>query len=236
MLGRNLVRGVAVLAFLAVAAVFTVPSRAAICYCFDRFTNNSVDGDAVAPQLSMCVSSDQAGLFMDPLSTVVWFTFTNNVGIASSITDIYWDDNAAGTPTVLASLMTIVNSAGVSFDTPAAPPNLPGGGVLVPPFSADFSADSDAPASPNGVNAAGEFVKFKFTLKPAKTLADVIGALNLNILRVGMHVQSIGRDSNSDGFLARQCEVVPEPGSMAVWGVGLALVACIRRLRKRQTV
>ena len=132
-----------VLSLLAVA-LLVAPAQANPSYGFTRITNNA---DAnVASQL-LVVVTDAGGGYVD-------FKFTNNVGIGSSITDIYFDDGS------LLGISSIYDSGGgVSFAGPASPSNLPGGSAINFHTSAGaFSADSDTPIEANGVNAAGEWV------------------------------------------------------------------------------
>jgi hypothetical protein len=75
----------------------------------------------------------QLGVSVTDLGAQVQFQFTNNVGFASSITDIYFDDKSIA---VLANPMSLSDSTGVSFSAGASPPNLPGGNTIS--FSADF--------------------------------------------------------------------------------------------------
>ncbi len=202
-------------------------------YGFGRITNNAAEN--VQSQLSVVVSGNST-------TNMVSFTFMNNVGTASSITDIYFQDGS------LLSLGTIVGSAGVSFAQYAAPGNLSGGNSLSPRFvtTAGFSLDSDSPVSRNGVNASSEWVTVNFTLKDSMTIVDTIAAMDRVIsvgagniwrnngnylpnaapgLRIGLRVQAIGTLSRSDSFVnvggsspppPRQGDV-PEPASAVVF-------------------
>ena len=109
----------------------------------------------------------------------------------------------------------------MSFSQGASPPDLPGGNNASPPFSvtAGFSADSDSPVQPNGVNP-GESLGIRFSLQPGETFADVLTALGNGDLRVGIHVQAFASGS-SESFV--NTPPLPEPGSVALFGVAAAL-------------
>jgi len=164
----------------------------------------------------------------------VLFKFMNNVGIASSITDIYFDD---GTMPVLATPMGLVGSTGVSFSQNATPPNLPGANGAVPPFNTTIglSADSNPPVSANGINAASEWLELTLNLVSGKSFADVIADLNSGDLRIGMHIQSIGTTRGSDSYVNGRPSFgppIPAPAAIAVFGVALAGLGLA--LRRRQ--
>ena len=108
------------------------------------------------------------------------FIFRNTGSAASSIADIYFDNGT------LLGIASITNGTGVDFSQDASPGNLPGGNSMSPPFqaTAGFTADSNPPTQPNGVNP-GETVTIFFTLQSGGTLADVIGELYSRELRIG---------------------------------------------------
>ena len=128
-----LLTGVAVVATLLIAA-----PASAITIGFTKITNNG--NSNVASQLSADVTDHGDG--------TVDFTFYNDVGIASSISEIYFDD---GTLLALSSISD--SGAGVAFTGPPTNPgDLPGGNLASPPFhvSQGFSADSGTPKLPMG--------------------------------------------------------------------------------------
>jgi len=190
------------------------PSHA-VLYSFEEITNNSPIN--VASQLSVDVTG--AG-------STVFFQFFNNVGLASSITDIYFDN----TSNLLALPMVITDSgAGVAFSTPATPGSLPGQNDAGFVTTAGFSADSDAPASSNGVNTSTEWVKLQFGTTVGNTFDDVIAAMNAGTFRVGLHVQALS-DDESESYVT----MIPEPEIYAMMGLGLGLMGWVARRRKQQ--
>lgn len=103
-----------------VAVLMVVGSANATPYYFTRITNN---GGAAIPwnQLWVDVTANLS---------LVDFTFYNDVGVASSITDIYFDDGT------LLGISTIRSSAGVEFSQLAKPGNLPSANSASAPFEA----------------------------------------------------------------------------------------------------
>jgi hypothetical protein len=88
----------------------------------------------------------------------------------------------------------------------ADPPDLPGGDTLTPPFETTegFSADSEPPTEPNGVNP-DQWLKIIFDLIDGQTHADTLAALEDGSLRIGIRVQGYASEG-SESFVN-----VPEP-------------------------
>ena len=198
---------------LALIAASGVAQASPVTLGFTRITSNAnVDP---ASQFSVTVSDAGGGL--------VDFYFLNNVGIASSITDVYFEDGT------LLAIAAISSSSGVSFSEGASPGNLPGGNVVGFVATTGFTADSDPPAAPNGVNSATEWLNIRYSLQGGQTFNDTIASLNNGSLRIGMHVQAIGNEGESDGFV--NTVVIPLPTTAGLGLAGLGAVA-IRRRRK----
>lgn len=198
-------------------------AASAATFSFQHITNNSGGSwAAVENQVRMDVTANGA--------TVDFKFYFQTFAVAMSITDIYFDDGT------LLAISSITSSAGVSYDDPATPSNLPGANNASPAFvtTQGFSADSDAPVAANGVNAANEWVTINFTLQGGQTYADTLAALNSGALRVGLHVQAIGANNggtggNSESFV--NTTLIPMPMPLAMASAGLLLLAGVSRRR-----
>ena len=195
-------------------------SSQAVTLTFFHISDNSGQAAAVATQLTVEVEQGAD-------DTEASFTFWNNVGIAASITDVYFDDGS------LLDIASISSSAGVSFSEGAAPPDLPGGNCCS--FSASFSADSNDPVSANGVDSSTEWLTIIFNLVAGMTFADTIAALISGDLRLGMHVQAIGTSGDSDGFINNALDPVPLPAGLLLFLSGLAGIGFLGRYKSKRS-
>lgn len=189
-------------------------------YSFVNITNNN-PGDAAIGEAQLSVE------ILD-LGTQVRFNFTNIGPAASSITDVYFDDGS------LLGIASIINTPTlVEFSQLATPPDLPGGNLAVPPFvtTAGFSADSDPPVQPLGVNP-GESLGIIFDLVGGGTCAGVVGELASGALRIGIHVQGFS-SGGSESFINNGTTVIPAPGALLLAGIG---AGCLGWLRRRRTL
>jgi hypothetical protein len=180
---------VAVLALTAVLAIFS-PAQASsqwLSFTVSCSNNNATDVATGANQLFVEVV---------PVGTTqVTFHFINVGPLASSITDVYFDDGS------LLGIASITNGPGVDFSQFASPPDLPSGNTCSPPFNvtAGFLADSNPPAQPNGVNP-GEQLDITFDLQSGRTTDDVVADLLNGALRIGIHVQGFA-NGGSEAFV-----------------------------------
>lgn len=199
---------------------------ASLHYKFDRITGNA--SESLSQQLGMEVESRAGGAL---------FTFRNNLGIASSITDIYFDDKRGG---LFRSIAYSTDSGvGVSFDSQAAPANLPGSKAIG--FSASFSGDSNnrsveqgvvtkgVPA--NGVNRSGEWVSFLGFWAGAANFDGLLAAIDNGNFRVGLHAQAIGLAGASDSYV-NQPSAVPLPAAAWLFASALFGFVVISNRRK----
>lgn len=226
------------------AAVVLVPAgwaSAGPVYNFYKLPNTYVGQENIGSQLSVEVRSSAE----DPTrigANQVGFLFKNNVGVVSSITEVYFDDGS------LFGISAVHNSAGVflvqdSIGT-TNPANLPGGPAMPVPFNTTqyYSADSGNGGPSRGINAAIENSLIVFNLKLGRTYQNVLDALVLGgtdgsdpeALRIGLHVISIGTGGQSAGYV----NVVPVPLPAAAW-MGMGLLGCVGGvgyIRKRRYV
>lgn len=200
-------------------AVFPYAHAASLAYEFSRVSSNSAED--LGRQLGMLVTEQPGGAL---------FTFSNRLGVPASITDIYFDDTQ---PALFSSIAYHSDSGvGVSFDSQAAPANLPGGNLIG--FLASFSGDANAQSveggvatkgvMKNGVNGADEWVSFLGLWTNAGSFDSLIAAFADGHFRVGLHVQAIGQAGRSDSYV-NQPSPVPLPA--AAWLFASALFGFI---------
>jgi hypothetical protein len=210
------------LTIVATLSIFCLTANAGIVYSFNHIVEY---GDGPVELANGAIGEAQLFVEVSELSAEqVLFLFTNTGPEACSVTDVYFDDGA------LLGIAVIDNScSGVSFSQYATPHDLPGGNNLSPPFqtTTGFSADSDPPVQPNGINP-NEWLGITFDLKAGETYDDVIGNLASGELRIGIHVQGFA-NCGSESFVNNG--VVPEPTTVTLLSAGLGIVTLLRKRR-----
>ncbi len=216
-----------ILTTMAVAAAFNSAAFAdSVDISFSRITSNSSQNVESQFKVTMMeVAGD---------SSVVEFVFRNNVGVASSISEIYFDN---GSSSPLFTSGSIVEQIGTQFNYGSGSPgNLPGGNSMTESFDVTPGFLADAQGNPSkGLNDNDELVRFRFSLQNAVSYSDVLASLSTTALRIGFHVRAIGEDGNSDSFVNRTPTeggpMVPLPSPMLLGAAGLGALAGVRRRR-----
>lgn len=237
----------------------TLPAHAGTVFSFSRISNGgagNIGGDAAAGEAQLFVEVSAFSGIVDtvdpdgngPLSglsgvsiTGVEFRFFNIGPLASSITDIYFEDGVILDLTAIVddddntSLWNGFGQVDYSFDADKSG-NLPGGNQAFVNFNelAGFLAEPDPPVQPNGINP-GEEASIIWTLQSGQTAADAIAALLSGILRIGIHVQGFAT-GGSESFVNNGCidcntTLVPLPSAAGMGLLGMGGLMMIRRRR-----
>ena len=181
-----------------VAAIVSPMSAKAVSFTFGNIAGGDTVGDGLNGFLSMDVTSQGTGVLFN-------FNYaTNNVFPKSFISDIHIDVS----PTTLLGTPTINNTNSVVFNQPANQQNkqLPQGGNG---FTTDIYFGNDTGGGNIKAIQPGESLGVFFS---NANFDAVISAINTNSLRVGYHVQGIGRGSDSYINSSGTPRPVPVPG------------------------
>lgn len=203
----------------AVFVLFNIASaQAATTFGFERVTSNNAED--LSDQLSITVWSNteansQFGLGL--ASSQILFTVQNDVGIVSSVSEVYFDDGLLGPSVVANSLGGFTDFTGGG----ANPGNLPGGNTIGFLATSEFSADAVGNPS-KGVNTSADILGIILGLGGFADYSAVVAAVNSGELRFGYHIRAIGSQGSSDSYVNT---VVPLPA--AAWLFGSALLGVL---------
>lgn len=210
-------------AFIIMLFSFKTVSAASVTYGFELIPQDPLNNiEDISSQLSITIwEYDQANteFGLSLTSSQILFTAQNNVGIASSISEIYFDDGLLGPSQVFNSLGGSTSFTGGG----ANPGDLPGGGPVG--FTATQSFSADAQGNPSlGVDTAQDIVGIFFGLGAFADYNAVVDAVNTGDLRFGYHIRSIGVAGESDSYVS----VVPVPAAVWMFGSALGLLGWFR--------
>lgn len=200
---------------------------ATVTYGFEKITNNNVED--ISSQLSITIwdaaeANSTFGLSL--LASEVLFTVHNDVGIASNIAEVYFDDGLLGPSVAVNSLGGFTNFTGGG----ANPSNLPGGNDVGFSATTLFSADVNPGPPNNGVNQSIDILGISLGLGSYADLNAIAAAVDSGDLRFGYHIRSIGVAGGSDSYV--NTSVIPLPAG--IWLFGSAIAGLIRLRAKRQ--
>ena len=217
--------GFGLILLIGLAICLQADSSQATPLSLDIFTSNGAYADDPLMDLYVEVSAE---------GDQVRFEVHNDSGVASSIAEIYFDDEGG----LLLGIADngIVSGPGTLFSEGGSPPNLPAGNDLDPVFQkpSDFMASADNPAPTNGINPntapdPGEWVAIVFDLVSGSSVSNVMDNLEDGSLRIGVHVIAFPDGSSESASTAG--ETLPEPATLGVLLAG-AVLARLRRKKK----
>lgn len=206
------------LVVVTIALMVVVNISQAATYSFYNIENNTVD---ISDQLSVEVNNEAFG---------TTFKFFNDVGITSSVTDIYFDEGSSD----LFSGFEIYEQYGAAFApeyiyySAANPGNLPGGNAIG--FAADYSADSTSNPE-NGLDTSTDYVTFLAYAGTDYSYDNLLNALLDGSARIGLHVQAFA-DGASDSYV-NSLNPVPVPAAGILFASALFVVGAIGRRKKK---
>lgn len=215
-----------VLLFLALASMSAY--SATVTYGFQKITSNNVED--ISSQLSITIldsteANSTYGLSL--LNSEVLFTAHNDVGISSSIAEVYIDDGLLGPSVAINSLGGFTDFSGGG----AKPSNLPGGSNVGFNATTLFSADVNPGPTANGVNESSDILGVRLGLGSFQDLSAIAYAVENGDLSFGYHIRSIGVAGGSDSY-TNTLVPVPIPAAFWLFSSGLIGLFSLNRSRK----
>ncbi|MCJ7692659.1 MAG: hypothetical protein MUO22_04520, partial [Sedimentisphaerales bacterium] len=201
---------------LLAAVVLCAPAHAVVTYSFDCISNiePSDPTDAAIGEAQAFVDIEFFSYDSETDITEVLFTFYNIGPEDSSITDVYFYDGVLfGISALWDADDAIDGDLGdplVDFSLEASPDHLPAIDQLLK-LTDIYSADSDPPTQPEGVNP-DEWLGVVFVLLPGNDLGDLLLALENGTVVIGIRIQGFA-DGGSESFINNTVPI-PAPGAV----------------------
>ena len=184
-------------------------------------------GAASATSFSFhCISGDGGGACMIPADDlwadvqdegagVFSISLHNESGVRSPLTSLFVEDVDG----LIAGLVSIGGSPGVSFEHGGKPPGLPSG--TNEDFEEHWTFSALSPKPKNGVGS-GEELTIVFTIADGVSYEDVIAAMTAGTLRLGVHAPPFGAGGNHSFVTGGGGGAIPapEPGTLALLVAG----------------
>ena len=167
------------------------------------------------------------------------------------INGIYMEDGAYSLSQLFANASGSFVSPNPIFDSTQSSPGtdfaagspsgaLPGADFASPPFLARLGFLAKSSINPNAGINAGEHAVFLVKLNSGVSIDDVFEALHNPVLNggAGYELRFGLREVNDNGGLADGYVnvnlQVPEPATVGVWAIGMALIGCVTAWRRKK--
>jgi len=206
-----------ILALVLVVFFLSTEARAATFGFYNVTGNDLADAAAGEAQLTVDVT--------DPGSDQVLFTFHNEGSYNMFINEIYFYDGKL-------SFDSIINSLGTSYSVVDEPPFTGNPGLAgyknQTPLSLFLATEADSPGTGGGGIDPGDSLQIFLNIKDPFDFEEILGDIGSSRIVVGIHVQGMGWDTDTDG--SEGFVTTPVPGALLLGMLGMSVAGM--KLRK----